>query len=96
MSGDSQNAAESRKAEQMMEEYEAKRQKRVSSVRSWMDYGIGTLVVFIGVFLFVRNWMVLDFNERFPPNNSDKIIGIVFALYGFWRIYRGYKKNYFK
>ena len=26
----------------------------------------------------------------------DKIFGIVFLAYGFWRIYRGYKKNYFK
>ena len=49
-----------------------------------------------GFFLFFRNMFDLDFNDRYPPNYVDKIMGTVCLLYGSWRIYRGYKKNYFK
>lgn len=87
---------EPRHAESMAEEYERKRRKQVASMRSLMDYGIGVVIVLVGAFLFFRNRFDLEFNERFQPNDSDKIIGGVFFLYGLWRIYRGYKKNYFK
>ena len=83
-------------AESMMEEYARKRRKQVAGMRSILDYGIGTLIMAAGVFLFVRNRLDLSFNERFPPNDSDKIIGVVFVIYGLWRVYRGYRKNYFK
>ena len=80
----------------MFEEYENKRRRQVSFMRSLLDYGIGIMIVIGGVFLFFRNKFDIEFNERFPPNEWDKIFGIVFLAYGFWRIYRGYKKNYFK
>jgi len=83
-------------AESMAEEYERKRRRQVASMRSLMDYGIGVVIVLVGAFLFFRNRFELNFNEQFPPNDSDKIIGVVFFLYGCWRIYRGYRKNYFK
>lgn len=83
-------------AESMMEEYERKRRKQVAGMRSILDYGVGTLIMAAGVFLFVRNRFELSFNEKFPPNDSDKIIGVVFVIYGLWRVYRGYRKNYFK
>jgi hypothetical protein len=83
-------------AESMMEEYERKRRKQVAAMRSILDYGIGTLIMAAGVFLFIRNRLDLSFNEKFPPNDSDKIIGVVFVIYGLWRVYRGYRKNYFK
>lgn len=83
-------------AESMMEEYERKRRKQVAAMRSILDYGIGALIMAAGVFLFIRNRLDLSFNEKFPPNDSDKIIGVVFVVYGLWRVYRGYRKNYFK
>ncbi|MCR6721449.1 MAG: hypothetical protein NVV59_14460 [Chitinophagaceae bacterium] len=87
---------EPRSAETMAEEYERKRSKQVASMRSLMDYAIGVIIVTIGAFLFFRNQFDIDFNKQFPPNDSDKIIGGIFFIYGLWRIYRGYKKNYFK
>ncbi len=65
-------------------------------MRSLLDYGIGIMIVLAGIFLFFRNQFQLEFNERYPPNEWDKILGVVFVAYGIWRIYRGYKKNYFK
>ena len=75
-----------------MEAYEAKRNKQTSRLRSVMDFGIGTLVILVGVFLFVRDNFTLAFNEKFPPDEKDKYIGVIFFLYGAWRVYRGIKK----
>ena len=80
----------------MFEEYENRKRKQVSFMRSLLDYGIGIVIVLAGFFLFFRHQFDLDFNERFPPNDWDKILGVVFIAYGAWRVYRGYKKNYFR
>jgi hypothetical protein len=80
----------------MFEDYENRKRRQVSLMRSLLDFGIGILVLGAGVFLFFRNQFDLEFNERYPPNVWDKVLGIVCVAYGLWRIYRGYKKNYFK
>jgi hypothetical protein len=79
----------------MLEEYERQKRKRLALRRSVMDYSIGVLIVLAGIFFIVRNKFKLDFNAIFPPNEMDKIFGAICLLYGAWRIYRGYKKNYF-
>jgi hypothetical protein len=80
----------------MFDEYEKKRRDHVSLMRSILDYGIGTLIMLAGVFFIVRDKFDFAINESYPPNDMQKIFGIVCVLYGGWRIYRGYKKNYFK
>lgn len=80
----------------MIEEYEKKKRKQIATMRALLDYGIGTMIFCAGVFFFFRDMMKIPFNETFPPNVIDKVFGAVCMLYGGWRIYRGYKKNYFK
>lgn len=80
----------------MIEEYEKRKRKQVSQMRALLDYGIGLVIVALGVFLFFRENFDLSFNERYPPDTLDKVFGGLCVLYGGWRIYRGYKKNYFK
>ena len=80
----------------MLDEYEKRKRKQIGLMRSLLDYGIGAMIFAAGVFLFFRDKMELDFNETFPPNMTDKLFGGLCILYGAWRIYRGYKKNYFK
>ena len=80
----------------MFEEYENKKRKQVSMMRSVMDYGMGVIILLLGVFFFFRNRFDIGFNEKFPPNDMDKIFGGICIVYGIWRIYRGYKKNYFR
>jgi hypothetical protein len=80
----------------MLEEYEKRKRKQVSLMRSLLDYGMGVLILFLGVFFFFRHRFDLSFNETFPPNELDKVFGAICVLYGAWRIYRGYKKNYFR
>jgi cytochrome c biogenesis protein CcdA len=83
------------KTEPMLEEYEKKRRKQVSFVRTLMDYAMGIIILILGVVLFFHDKFKLEINERFSPN-MVKILGVIFVLYGIWRIYRGYKKNYFQ
>jgi hypothetical protein len=80
----------------MFEDYEKKKRKQISFMKSLLDYGMGLLILLAGLFFFFRSKIKIPFNERFPPNDIDKIFGIICLLYGCWRIYRGYKKNYFR
>jgi hypothetical protein len=70
-----------------------KRIKSHSTMRSVLDYTMGILYLAAAAFLF--------FAERFGFNleNFDTTFRYIFgglcALYGFWRIYRGYKKDYY-
>jgi len=70
-----------------------KRTKNYSVMRSLMDYTMGILYLAAAAFLF--------FAEKlgFEMENFDKtfryIFGALCAIYGSWRIYRGFKKDYF-
>lgn len=79
----------------MIEEYENRRRKQVSVMRSILDYGMGGLFLLIGLYFLLYD--VLGINIfRSKPSGLDIFIGVLFVLYGSWRIYRGYKKNYFR
>jgi len=80
----------------MLEEYERKKRKQLSSMRSMMDFAMGIIILSAGLFFFFRNRFRIELNESFPPNDIDKIFGGICIIYGAWRIYRGFKKNYFK
>jgi len=81
---------------QMSEEYERQKRRRLALRKSVMDYSIGVLIVLAGIFFLIRQNLKLDLNNTYPPNEMDKIFGVICLLYGAWRIYRGYKKNYFR
>jgi hypothetical protein len=80
----------------MVEEYEKQKRKRVSLMRSVLDYGMGIMIVIAGIFFLFRTKIPTKLNDRFPPNEIDIVFGSMCILYGSWRIYRGYKKNYFR
>lgn len=81
----------------MFEEYERKKRKQIATMRSLLDYGMGFIILVAGLFFFFRSQFGnIALNERFPPDNIDKIFGGFCILYGGWRIYRGYQKKYFK
>ena len=80
----------------MFEEYEKRKKKQVSLMRSMLDYGMGIIILAAGFFFLFRQKFHLSLNEKFPPNYIDKFFGAICIFYGAWRIYRGYKKNYFR
>ena len=79
----------------MLEEYEKKRRRQVSVMRSLMDYTMGIVIICLGALLFFHDKLKIPITDRLSPN-VVKLLGVIFALYGVWRIYRGYKKNYFQ
>ncbi len=80
----------------MLEDYEKKKKQDVNIMRSIRDYGIGVVIVAFGAFMLLRDKWDLAINEKYPPDVWDQVLGGVCIVYGIWRIYRGYKKNYFQ
>lgn len=78
------------------EDYEQQRNRQVSRMRSVLDYAMGVLIILIGLFLIFRFKLNIGLNKTYPPDQWDKLYGALAVAYGSWRIYRGYKKNYFK
>ncbi len=76
------------------EAYEQQRRRQVSKMRAVLDYAMGMMIVFIGLFLILRFKLDLPLNKKFPPDIWDLAYGGLAILYGAWRIYRGHKKNY--
>ena len=62
-------------------------------MRSIMDFGMGILWTSMGIFLLFIKYFNTEFQVRFD-DPAMKIFGGVCILYGGFRIYRGYKKNY--
>jgi hypothetical protein len=60
-------------------------------MRTITNYGMGFFFFCAGIFFLFHNR--LGFGEYITA--KDIILGIMFLLYGGWRIYRGYRKNYF-
>lgn len=82
----------------MFEEYEKKKRRQVAQMKSLMDYGMGALILLVGLFFLFRGQLGnFPINERLgEPDTLEKIFGGICLLYGGWRIYRGYQKNYFR
>lgn len=68
--------------------------RRYILMRSISDFGMGLLYVGIGtVIMFARQF---NFQNEFAMSWAAKIFAGLAMIYGVWRIYRGYKKDYFK
>jgi hypothetical protein len=78
-----------------IEEYENTRRKQLNRTRSIVDYTMGILFFGVGIYLVLfdkREWPFFNL----PKQAGNYILGGLFLVYGVWRIYRGYKKNYFR
>ncbi|HEX2535784.1 MAG TPA: hypothetical protein VHK69_18710 [Chitinophagaceae bacterium] len=71
------------------------RRKQVSQQRTIANYGMGAFFLLTGIFFLVYDDLGINF-LGIEPGPIDNLIGVLFVLYGAWRIYRGYKKNYFR
>jgi len=80
----------------MFEEYEKKKRKQITIMRSIMDYGMGILFILAGLFFLFHDKMNIHIGNSSTPSLFDKFFGGLCLLYGGWRLYRGYKKNYFR
>jgi len=72
----------------MLEDFQEQQRKKTIRIRSFMDFTMGGLFIAIGIVLLIYQVGTLEEFNR-------KGLGVLFILYGVWRIYRGYKKKYF-
>jgi hypothetical protein len=81
--------------EEFEKEQMSERQRGLVQMRSIMNYGMGIFIVVVGCFFMFP----VSYTEAFL-NKYDPVLIKIFAsvcwLYGAFRIYRGYKKNYFR
>lgn len=69
------------------------RRKNYELRRSIADYGWGTFIFCFGAFLLISHRFGIYFSiEPF----FLYCLSALFMIYGAWRLYRGYKKNYYK
>ncbi len=73
----------------------SQRDKGYIRMRSIMDYGMGILWAAMGVFLIFIKQFNTGLEARFD-DPSMKVFGGICIIYGLFRIYRGYKKNYMR
>lgn len=82
-----------------LEEFEKEeltsREKGYLRMRSIMDYGMGLLWLGMGVFMIFINKFSTDLAAKYD-SSAFKVFGAVCIIYGFFRIYRGFKKKYYK
>lgn len=77
----------------MLEDFEDEKRRRDTRMRSFVDYTRGAIFVLFGLFFILfknLNISGMEYRVWYP------YAGGLFILYGLWRIYRGYKKNYYK
>lgn len=73
----------------------SEKDKRYIRMRSIMDVGMGLLWLAMGVFFIFIRYFNTGWEARFD-DPTMKVFGGICALYGGFRIYRGYKKNYLR
>ena len=70
----------------------AKRDKNYLIMRSVMDYGMGLVIFGFGIFFAIAPSLGVHFNIE--PFFRYFFAGMC-IIYGGWRMYRGYKKDYY-
>lgn len=80
--------------EEFEKEHMTEREKGISQMRSISNYGMGIFFTIAGFFFMFPT----QYTARFLNNYDSaliKIFAVVCWIYGIFRMYRGYQKNYF-
>ena len=72
---------------------EDRRTKGYILMRAIMDFGMGIIILGVGVFFVLAPKLGYNFDMG---NLYRYLFSGLFIVYGAWRIYRGYQKNYLR
>ena len=73
----------------------SERDKGLVRMKSFTNYVMGTFLICAGLFFLFPTAKTAPFINKYDPS-MIKLFSIICFIYGFFRIYRGYKKNYFR
>ena len=65
------------------------------TMRSITNYVMGIVLIGAGFFFFFPMKGTAEFRSRYDPFLLQ-MMGVLCWIYGLFRVYRGYKKNYFR
>lgn len=82
-----------------LEEFEKEqlsdRDKGMIRMRSITNYVMGVFLLAAGFFFLFPTNATQKYIDKYDPTMIN-IFGVICIIYGVFRIYRGYKKNYFR
>ncbi|MEO6732844.1 MAG: hypothetical protein ABIN01_16595 [Ferruginibacter sp.] len=82
-----------------LEEFEreqiSEREKGIIRMRTITNYGMGVFLILVGFFFMFPITSTQGYINQYDPV-LIKVFAVVCWLYGGFRIYRGYSKNYFR
>ena len=82
-----------------LEEFEreqlSERDKGIIRMRTITNYGMGVFMIFAGCLFMFPIKLTANYLNQYDPV-LIKVFAAICWLYGAFRIYRGYKKNYFR
>ena len=82
-----------------LEEFEkeplSEREKGVIRMRTITNYGMGLFMIAAGFFFMFPIQLTRGYINQYDPV-LIKLFAVICWMYGSFRIYRGYKKNYFR
>jgi membrane-bound acyltransferase YfiQ involved in biofilm formation len=76
----------------MSQPYKRKHKTGIPDFRAFLDYFMGGLMIFGGIFIIFSKYMLgYDYFEDsdFVKGGMQWFLGFVFAIYGAFRLYRG-------
>jgi hypothetical protein len=81
-----------------LEEFEkeqlTERQRGISQMRSISNYGMGIFLIIAGCFFMFPTKYTAHFLNNYD-SSIIKTFAVICWIYGGFRVYRGYQKNYF-
>ncbi len=81
--------------EEFEKEQMSDREKNLVRMKSITNYTMGIFFIAVGCFFIFSNRYTAEFISKRDPMMM-KIFGIICWIYGIFRLYRGYAKNYFR
>lgn len=73
----------------------SKPEKAMVRMKSLTNYVMGVLLIGCGLIVFFPPASIVKFIEMYD-DLAIKMLGIICIIYGAFRVYRGYMKNYFR
>jgi hypothetical protein len=82
-----------------LEEFEkeplSEREKGIVRMRSITNYAMGVFFIGVGFFFFFPTKYSMEFLSKYD-SGTMKMFAVICWIYGVFRLYRGYQKNYFR